>query len=132
MFEVVDTTYRKIHLVGSEIASLAAAAYLIRDGGIRGEDIVVYEEAKIRDKKSATDEIATKLCGHRCGSYLVSLACPVFPSDSWPISRLSGQLRRAQALVRTAGFPHTWQNILGFLRENWFRTATFSIFDRVG
>jgi myosin-crossreactive antigen len=45
MFEVVDTTYRKIHLVGSGIASLAAAAYLIRDGGIRGEDIVVYEEA---------------------------------------------------------------------------------------
>jgi len=45
MFEVVDTTYRKIHLVGSGIASLAAAAYLIRDGGIRGENIVVYEEA---------------------------------------------------------------------------------------
>jgi hypothetical protein len=26
MFEVVDTTYRKIHLLGSGIASLAAAA----------------------------------------------------------------------------------------------------------
>jgi myosin-crossreactive antigen len=34
MFEVGDITNRKVHLVGSGIASLAAAAYLIRDGGM--------------------------------------------------------------------------------------------------
>jgi len=45
MFEVQETVTRKVHLVGSGIASLAAAAYLIRDGGIAGEDTVVYEEA---------------------------------------------------------------------------------------
>jgi myosin-crossreactive antigen len=45
MFEVDDCTNRKVYLVGSGIASLAAADYLIRDGGIRGEDIAVYEEA---------------------------------------------------------------------------------------
>jgi len=46
MFEVGGITNRRVHLVGSGIASLAAAAYLIRDGGIRGADIVVYEEAR--------------------------------------------------------------------------------------
>ena len=45
MFEVGESGTRKVHLVGSGIGSLAAGAYLIRDGGIRGEDIVVYEEA---------------------------------------------------------------------------------------
>lgn len=32
-----DTT--KVSLIGSGIASLAAAAYLIRDGGVPGENI---------------------------------------------------------------------------------------------
>jgi oleate hydratase len=45
MFDFDESGIRKVHLVGSGIASLAAAAYLIRDGGIRGVDIVVYEEA---------------------------------------------------------------------------------------
>lgn len=45
MFEVGENGTTKVYLVGSGMGSLAAAAYLIRDGGIRGEDIVVYEEA---------------------------------------------------------------------------------------
>jgi oleate hydratase len=36
---------RKYYLVGGGIASLAAAAYLIRDGGVGGGDIVVFEES---------------------------------------------------------------------------------------
>jgi oleate hydratase len=35
------------HLVGGGIASLASAAYLIRDGGVAGEDICIYEESDI-------------------------------------------------------------------------------------
>lgn len=40
----VAATGRKAYLVGSGIASLAAAAYLIRDGGLAGEDITIFEE----------------------------------------------------------------------------------------
>lgn len=40
------TTNRMAHLVGSGIASLSAAAYLLRDGGLLGENIVIYEETK--------------------------------------------------------------------------------------
>ena len=35
---------RKAHLVGSGIANLAAAAYLIKDGGFSGANISIYEE----------------------------------------------------------------------------------------
>ena len=35
------------HLVGGGIASLAAAAYLIRDGGVPGRNICIYEESDI-------------------------------------------------------------------------------------
>src|SRR5271169_1269417 len=35
---------RKAHLVGSGIANLAAAAYLIKDGGFSGANIKIYEE----------------------------------------------------------------------------------------
>ncbi|GAA3634519.1 oleate hydratase [Microbacterium awajiense] len=35
---------RRAHLVGSGLASLAAAAFLVRDAGMPGEDITVYEE----------------------------------------------------------------------------------------
>jgi oleate hydratase len=35
---------RKVHLVGSGIANLAAAAYLIRDGGFSGSNITIYEQ----------------------------------------------------------------------------------------
>ncbi len=37
----------KAHLVGSGIASLAAAAFLIRDAGVPGGNITIYEEGKI-------------------------------------------------------------------------------------
>ena len=40
----VAATGRKAYLVGSGIASLAAAAYLIRDGGLSGGDITLFEE----------------------------------------------------------------------------------------
>jgi oleate hydratase len=39
-------TRRTAHLVGSGIASLSAAAYLIHDGGLTGENITIYEETK--------------------------------------------------------------------------------------
>ena len=35
----------KSYLVGAGIASLAAAAYLIRDGGVSGENITIFEES---------------------------------------------------------------------------------------
>jgi len=38
---------RKAYLVGGGIASFAAAVYLIRDGGMAGEDIFVLEESKV-------------------------------------------------------------------------------------
>jgi oleate hydratase len=34
----------KFYLVGSGIASLAAAAYMIRDGKVNGSDILIFEE----------------------------------------------------------------------------------------
>lgn len=36
----------KYYFVGSGIASLAGAAYLIRDAGVSGEDIVIFEESR--------------------------------------------------------------------------------------
>ena len=38
---------RNVYLVGGGIASLAAAAFLIRDGGVRGENIFILEESKV-------------------------------------------------------------------------------------
>jgi oleate hydratase len=38
---------RKAYLVGGGIGSLAAAAFMIRDGGMRGENITVYEALPI-------------------------------------------------------------------------------------
>ncbi len=38
---------RKAHLVGSGIANLAAAAYLIKDGGFAGANISIYEEESL-------------------------------------------------------------------------------------
>ena len=35
---------RRAHLVGSGIGNLAAAAYLIKDGGFLGANITIYEE----------------------------------------------------------------------------------------
>ncbi|MDO8410934.1 MAG: oleate hydratase [Phenylobacterium sp.] len=35
---------RRAYLVGGGIASLAAAAFLVRDGGLRGADIEIFEE----------------------------------------------------------------------------------------
>jgi len=47
--ETSDTTtpYRNIYLVGGGIASLASAAYFIRDGKIRGDQITIFEEQPI-------------------------------------------------------------------------------------
>lgn len=36
-------TQRKAYLVGGGIGSLAAAAFMIRDGGMLGENITIYE-----------------------------------------------------------------------------------------
>ena len=41
---VMNNEGRKAHLVGSGIANLAAAAYLIKDGGFSGANIAIYEE----------------------------------------------------------------------------------------
>ncbi|MVU77170.1 oleate hydratase [Nocardia sp. ET3-3] len=38
---------RKVHLVGGGLAGLAAAVFLIRDGGVTGKAITVYEELTI-------------------------------------------------------------------------------------
>ncbi|MDZ4374585.1 MAG: oleate hydratase [Phenylobacterium sp.] len=38
---------RRAYLVGGGIASLAAAAFLVRDGGLKGSDIEIFEEAPI-------------------------------------------------------------------------------------
>jgi len=40
-----DSKSRKAYLVGAGIASLASAAYLIRDGGVSGKDIYILEES---------------------------------------------------------------------------------------
>jgi len=40
----IDPSTTKIHLVGGGIASLAAAAFFIHDGGVLGHNITVYEE----------------------------------------------------------------------------------------
>ena len=40
-------TARKAHLVGGGIAGLAAAAYLIKDGGLLGANINIYEEREL-------------------------------------------------------------------------------------
>ena len=39
-----DNSSRKAYLVGSGIASLSAAAYLIKEGGLKGDNITIFEE----------------------------------------------------------------------------------------
>jgi len=41
---MMSNAERKAHLIGSGIANLAAAAYLIKDGGFSGANINIYEE----------------------------------------------------------------------------------------
>ena len=42
-----NSTNRNIYLVGGGIASLASAAYFIRDGKIPGDHITIYEQLPI-------------------------------------------------------------------------------------
>ena len=37
---------KRAYLVGGGIASMAAAAFLIRDGNMRGHDITIFEESE--------------------------------------------------------------------------------------
>jgi oleate hydratase len=37
---------RKAYIIGSGIAGLASAVYLIRDGGLSGEHVCIFEESK--------------------------------------------------------------------------------------
>ena len=41
----------KAHLVGGGIGSLAAAAFMIRDGGVPGKNITIYEAAQRPGRK---------------------------------------------------------------------------------
>lgn len=41
-----DTNSKKVYLVGAGIASLASAAYFIKEGEIPGENIFIFEESK--------------------------------------------------------------------------------------
>jgi len=43
----MNNAERKAHLIGSGIANLAAAAYLIKDGGFSGANITIYEEENL-------------------------------------------------------------------------------------
>jgi oleate hydratase len=43
----MNNAERKAHLIGSGIANLAAAAYLIKDGGFSGANISIYEEESL-------------------------------------------------------------------------------------
>ena len=38
---------RKAYMVGGGIGSLAAAAFMIRDGGVPGQNITIYEAAPV-------------------------------------------------------------------------------------
>jgi oleate hydratase len=42
-----DRNQIKAYVVGGGIAALASAAYLIRDGGLLGENIRIFEEAPV-------------------------------------------------------------------------------------
>ena len=44
MENLISNDHRKFYLVGSGIASLASAAYLIRDGQISGDQIYIFEQ----------------------------------------------------------------------------------------
>lgn len=43
-YAVVDPKYVRAHLVGTGIATMSVAAFLIRDVGVRGENICFYEQ----------------------------------------------------------------------------------------
>jgi len=67
---------RKGYLVGSGIASLAAACYLIKEGGLAGRDITLFEET--RDYGGRGD-----------GSRLLRVNAPQTFTMRWLIPRLS-------------------------------------------
>ncbi len=50
----------KAFLVGSGIASLASAVFLIRDGGLAGKNIYIFEEAKKEGGSLDADQLAEK------------------------------------------------------------------------
>jgi oleate hydratase len=43
----IDPAARRAYLIGGGIASLASAAYLIRDGGVPGRNISILEETDV-------------------------------------------------------------------------------------
>ena len=46
-FDRPDRESTNAHLIGGGIASLASAAYLIKDGGVPGRNICIYEETGV-------------------------------------------------------------------------------------
>jgi myosin-crossreactive antigen len=51
-------TKSKAYLVGGGIGSLAAAAFMIRDGGLPGENISILEAAPVMGEVWAAPEIS--------------------------------------------------------------------------
>ena len=47
MKSLSSNQHRKIYIIGSGIASMASAAYFIRDGGIKGDQIYIFEEMAV-------------------------------------------------------------------------------------
>ena len=60
----------KYYFVGSGIASLAGAAYLIRDGNVSGSHILIFEESKEAGRRSGCAWIAEDRLLHERQSHV--------------------------------------------------------------
>ncbi|MFD3263841.1 oleate hydratase [Phenylobacterium ferrooxidans] len=77
---------RRAYLVGGGIASLAAAAFLVRDGGFRGSDVEIFEEAPILGGSldgSGTADLGYVVRGGRMFTY-EAYTCTLALLDSIP------------------------------------------------
>jgi myosin-crossreactive antigen len=91
--EAAGAILMKAHLVGGGLASLAAAAYLIRHGGVLGKNINIYEaQARLGGSLGVTGSAETGYIypggrvfewQYRCAMDLFSMV----PSSSDPSSR---------------------------------------------
>lgn len=99
----------KVHLIGGGLASLAAAAYLIKDGGLHGKNINVYEaQAKLGGCLAVAGNSETGYiypgsrvfeAQYRCATDLFSMV----PSVSDPAKSIQQEITEFNAL-----FP--WNN----------------------
>ena len=89
----------KAHIVGGGFGALAAAAYLVRDAGMSGQDITVYEaDDRLGGAFSLAGDAATGYILPTGAVFDAEFRCNVRPSRGNPLGGRSGDFRQGRFL----------------------------------